>query len=53
MVQVTAHRVVVHVPRPARRDQALTVREKEPEVRKFYDTCGVYLGYGLAQNIEC
>ena len=25
---------------------------KEPEVSKFYETCGVYLGYGLAQNIE-
>ena len=32
--------------------KAMSVKEKELEVRKFYETCGVCLGYGLAQNIE-
>jgi len=32
--------------------KAMTDKEKEPEVRKIYETCGVYLGYGLAQYIE-
>jgi len=32
--------------------KAMTDPEKEPEVRKIYETCGVYLGYGLAQYCE-
>ena len=32
--------------------KAISVKEKEPEVRKFYETCGVFLGFSLAQNIE-
>merc|ERR1719356_1729721 len=29
--------------------KAMTDSEKEPQVRKIYETCGVYLGYALAQ----
>ena len=32
--------------------EAVTDKVKEPEVRKFYETCDVYLGYGLARYIE-
>merc|ERR1712003_60012 len=32
--------------------KAMTDPEKEPEVRKIYETVGVYLGYALAQYSE-
>merc|ERR1711879_706006 len=32
--------------------KAMTDPEKEPTVRKLYETVGVYLGYGLAQYCE-
>jgi len=32
--------------------KAMTDPEKEPEVRKIYETVGVYLGYALAQYCE-
>jgi len=32
--------------------KAMTDPEKEPQVRKLYETVGVYLGYGLAQYCE-
>jgi len=32
--------------------KAMTDPEKEPQVRKIYETCGVYLGYALAQYCE-
>merc|ERR1711953_296262 len=32
--------------------KAMADPEKEPEVRKLYETVGVYLGYGLAQYCE-
>merc|ERR1711920_145504 len=32
--------------------KAMTDSEKEPQVRKIYETCGVYLGYALAQYCE-
>ena len=30
----------------------MTDPEKEPQARKIYETCGVYLGYALAQYTE-
>mmetsp|Transcript_45515 Transcript_45515/g.83319 ORF Transcript_45515/g.83319 Transcript_45515/m.83319 type:complete len:492 (-) Transcript_45515:56-1531(-) len=32
--------------------KAMTDKEKEPQVRKIYETVGVYLGYALAQYTE-
>merc|ERR1719356_404868 len=32
--------------------KAMTDPEKEPKVRQIYETCGVYLGYALAQYCE-
>jgi len=32
--------------------KSMTVAEEEPNTRKIYETCGVYLGYGLAQYCE-
>lgn len=32
--------------------KAMTVKEKEEEVKKLYETAGVYLGYALAQYSE-
>ena len=32
--------------------KARTDKVKEPEVRRIYQTCGVYMGYGLAQHGE-
>merc|ERR1712241_515684 len=32
--------------------KAMTLPEKEPQVRQIYETVGVYLGYGLAQYTE-
>merc|ERR1712039_498771 len=32
--------------------KAMTDPEKEPKVRQIYETCGVYLGYALAQYSE-
>jgi len=32
--------------------KAMTDPAQEPQVRKIYETCGVYLGYGLAQYCE-
>merc|ERR1712151_1129507 len=32
--------------------KAMADPEQEPQVRKLYETVGVYLGYGLAQYME-
>merc|ERR1712160_119508 len=32
--------------------KAMTLPEKEPQVRQIYETVGVYLGYALAQYCE-
>merc|ERR1719159_1140713 len=32
--------------------EAMKDPAQEPDVRKLYETCGVYLGYGLAQYSE-
>merc|ERR1712151_779654 len=33
--------------------KAMTDPEKEPQARKIYETCGVYLGYALASIASC
>ena len=50
MVQEPARRIVAHVPGAARRHQERC--QGKQQGTQIYETCGAYLGYGLAQYGE-